>query len=95
MFYENYVCGVDRNYTGYCDPEFDRLVDRQSSETDIGKRRAAGMADSSASSPQTQVRPVIFYTRDATCRQPWVKGLTLMVNSLFNGWRFEDVWLDK
>jgi peptide/nickel transport system substrate-binding protein len=27
--------------------------------------------------------------------QPQVKGLTLMVNSLFNGWRFEDVWLDR
>jgi hypothetical protein len=24
-----------------------------------------------------------------------VKGLTLLVNSLFNGWRMEDVWLDK
>ena len=24
-----------------------------------------------------------------------VKGLTLMVSSLFNGWRMEDVWLDK
>jgi len=24
-----------------------------------------------------------------------VKGLTLMVNSIFNGWRMEDVWLDK
>jgi len=24
-----------------------------------------------------------------------VKGLTLMVNSMFNGWRMEDVWLDK
>jgi len=24
-----------------------------------------------------------------------VKGLTLMVNSLFNGWRMEDIWLDN
>ena len=23
------------------------------------------------------------------------EGLTLMVNSLFNGWRMEDVWLDQ
>jgi peptide/nickel transport system substrate-binding protein len=41
------------------------------------------------------IRPVIFYPVDATCRQPWVKGLTTMVNSIYNGWRFEDVWLDK
>jgi peptide/nickel transport system substrate-binding protein len=24
-----------------------------------------------------------------------VKGLVLQVNSIYNGWRFEDVWLDK
>ena len=24
-----------------------------------------------------------------------VKGLTIMVNSIYNGWRFQDVWLDK
>jgi peptide/nickel transport system substrate-binding protein len=27
--------------------------------------------------------------------QPQVKGVTIMVNSIYNGWRFEDVWLDK
>jgi peptide/nickel transport system substrate-binding protein len=40
-------------------------------------------------------QPVIFYTRQATCRQPHVKGLTIMSNSIYNGWRMEDVWLDK
>jgi hypothetical protein len=24
-----------------------------------------------------------------------VKGLTIMTNSIYNGWRMEDVWLDK
>jgi hypothetical protein len=38
-------------------------------------------------------RPIIFYTRDATCWHSRVKGLTMMVNSVFNGWRMEDVWL--
>ena len=44
---------------------------------------------------EEMVRPVIFYTRAASCWLPRVKGLTIMVTSLFNGWRFEDVWLDK
>jgi hypothetical protein len=35
-------------------------------------------------------RPVIFYPRGGTCRQPWVKGLTIMVSSIYNGWRDED-----
>jgi peptide/nickel transport system substrate-binding protein len=40
-------------------------------------------------------RLIIFYDRRATCWEPRVKGLTLMVNSIFNGWRVEDVWLDN
>jgi peptide/nickel transport system substrate-binding protein len=40
-------------------------------------------------------RPIIFYDRRATCRHPRVKGLTIMVNSISNGARLEDVWLDK
>jgi hypothetical protein len=30
-------------------------------------------------------RPVIFYPRGATCRKPELKGLTIMVNSIYNG----------
>jgi peptide/nickel transport system substrate-binding protein len=41
------------------------------------------------------VRPVLFHPRAAVCKQPWVKGMTQMVNGVYNGSRFEDVWLDK
>ena len=40
-------------------------------------------------------RPIIFYNRFAYCWQPTVKGWTMMVNSIINNWRMEDVWLDK
>jgi peptide/nickel transport system substrate-binding protein len=40
-------------------------------------------------------RPVLLYSSFATCMQPRLKGLTTMTNSRFNGWRMEDVWLDK
>ena len=40
-------------------------------------------------------RPIMLHTKAATCRQPHVKGFTAMANSLYNGWRLEDVWLDK
>jgi peptide/nickel transport system substrate-binding protein len=93
-FYENYVCGAQRNYTGYCNPEVDKMVDAQSAESDVAKRKQMvwaierKLADDDA-------RPIIFYNRAATCWQPYVKGLTLMVNSIYNGSRFEDLWLDK
>jgi peptide/nickel transport system substrate-binding protein len=34
-------------------------------------------------------------TEGGTCWQPQLKGLILMVNSIFNGNRFEDIWLDR
>jgi ABC-type transport system substrate-binding protein len=34
QFYENYVCGSERNYTGYCNPAVDKQVDQQSMESD-------------------------------------------------------------
>jgi peptide/nickel transport system substrate-binding protein len=40
-------------------------------------------------------RPIIFYALAGSCRQPFVKGLTIMSNSIYNGWRMEDVWLDR
>ncbi len=94
QFYENYACGSERNYTGYCNRELDKLIDQQSMESDQEKRKKLvweierRLADDVA-------RPIIFYDRSATCWQPYVKGLTIMVNSIFNGWRMEDVWLDK
>src|SRR5262249_4144217 len=39
LFYENYACGGVGNYTGYCNPEVDKLIDRQSMEPDQNKRR--------------------------------------------------------
>ena len=94
QFYENYVCGAERNDNGYCNPEVDELVDRQSMESDL-QRRHEMVWEIERKLAQDVARPIIFYPRSASCWQPYVKGLTIMVNSLFNGNRMEDVWLDK
>ena len=39
QFYESYVCGAERNYGSYCNPQLDELIDRQSMESDREKRR--------------------------------------------------------
>jgi peptide/nickel transport system substrate-binding protein len=94
MFFENYTCGALRNYGGYCNPELDKLVNQQSMQADAAKRKQLVwqieriLADAA-------VRPVLYYPAGASCWEPWVKGLTLMTNSIYNGWRFEDVWLNK
>ena len=94
QFYENYACGSDRNYTGYCNPEIDKLFDQQSMERDQEKRRHL-VWEIDRKLQEDGARPILYHNRFATCWQPQLKGLTIMVNSLFNGWRMEDVWLDK
>jgi len=93
-FYQNFVCSSARNYMGYCDEEFDRMVDQQSMEADPAKRKKL-VWDIDHKLQEDLARPVIYHLRAATCWQPEVKGLTMMTNSQYNGWRFEDVWLDK
>ena len=84
QFYENYVCGAERNYTGYCNPEVDKLIDRQSIEADPEKRKQL-VWEIERKLAEDGARPIIFYPRGGTCWQPYVKGLTTMVNSIYNG----------
>ena len=94
LFYQNYTCGAERNYTGYCNPEIDQAIDRQSMEPNRDKRKQL-VWEIERKLAEDDARPIIYYLRGATCWHPHVKGLTLMVNSIFNGSRFEDLWLDK
>ena len=89
-----YGCGGDLNYNGYCNPELDRLIDQQSIEADTEKRKQL-VWEIERRLAADGARPIIFYNRGGSCWQPHVKGLTIMVNSITNGWRMEDVWLDK
>jgi peptide/nickel transport system substrate-binding protein len=93
-FYQNYVCNSARNYMGYCDQNFDKMVDQQSMEADPAKRKKL-VWDIDHKLQEDMARPIIYHLRAATCWQPEVKGLTMMTNSQYNGWRFEDVWLDR
>ncbi len=94
QFYENFACGSQRNYTGYCNPELQKLFEQQSMETDQQKRKRL-VWEIDRRLQEDQARPIIYHLRFATCWQPRLKGLKIMVNSVFNGWRFEDIWLDE
>jgi peptide/nickel transport system substrate-binding protein len=93
-FYENYSCKSERNYTNYCNPAIEKLFDQQSAETDVAKRRKL-VWDIDKQLQEDVARPIIFHGRGGTCWQPYVKNITVMVNSSYNGYRYEDVWLDK
>ena len=66
QFYENYVCGAVRNYTGYCNPEVDKLIDQQSAEADREKRKQL-VWEIERKLAEDSARPVIFYPRGGTC----------------------------
>jgi peptide/nickel transport system substrate-binding protein len=93
-FYENYTCNSERNYTQYCNPELEKLIDKQSAETDVETRKKL-VWQIERDLVEDLARPIIMHDRQATCWHPHVKGIVLHVNSIYNGWRFEDVWLDK
>jgi peptide/nickel transport system substrate-binding protein len=93
-FYENYSCKSERNYTGYCNTEVDALIDKQSAEPDGDKRRQI-VWEIERRLAEDGGRPIIFHPKAVHCMYPDVKGFTVMVNSNYNGWRMEDVWLDR
>jgi peptide/nickel transport system substrate-binding protein len=72
----------------------DKLIEQQSIEADTDRRKELVWAIERKLAEDV-ARPVIFYNRTGTCWQPYVKGLTIMVDSLFNSNRREDWWLDR
>ena len=93
-FYENYACGSERNYTDYCNKELQKLFDQQSMEPNFEKRRKL-VWEIDRKLQEDVARPIMYHSRNGTCWQPQVKGVTVMVNSSYNGFRYEDLWLDK
>ena len=93
-FYENYSCTSERNYTHYCNRDLEKLFDVQSAETDIAKRKKL-VWEIDKKIQEDVARPILFHARTGTCWKPYVKNLTIMSNSAYNGYRYEDVWLDK
>jgi peptide/nickel transport system substrate-binding protein len=94
QFFENYGCGSERNYTGYCNRGLEVRFVEQSEMADQEKRKRL-VWEIDKKLQEDGARPIIYHTRLATCMQPQLKGLTIMVNSQYNGWRMEDVWLDR
>ena len=93
-FYENYACGSERNYTHYCNRELEALFDKQSVETDVEKRKKM-VWDIDKKLQEDVARPILMHARSGTCWKPYVRNMTIMSNSAYNGYRYEDVWLDK
>ena len=86
QFFENYGCGSERNYAGYCNAELEKLFIKQSTMADREKRRRL-VWEIDKKLQEDGARPIICHTRAATCMQPQLKGLTQPVRWLARGRR--------
>src|ERR1700731_4092009 len=88
------LCARSTPLASICNPKVHTRMEQQSREGDPERRKPLLWAIERELA-EDGARPIIFYSRGGTCWQPHVKGLTIMVNSIFNGNRREDIWLDK
>ncbi len=93
-FVENYYCKSERNFTNYCNPDVDKLIGEQSKEADLETRKKV-VWEIEKKLVEDAARPVLYHSKNGTCWFPKVKGITRHNNSIYNQWRFEDVWLDN
>jgi peptide/nickel transport system substrate-binding protein len=70
------------------------LIDQQSMTADQEKRKRL-VWEIERRLTEDDAKPLVYFNRGGICWDPKVKGLTVMVNSIYNGWRMEDVWLDN
>ena len=92
--FENYACGSQRNYTGYCNEELMTLFKKQSSLTDQNARKKL-VWEIDAKLQEDVARPMIAHYNAATCVQPRVQGFVRKVNGSYSDWRMENVWLKQ
>jgi peptide/nickel transport system substrate-binding protein len=94
QLFENYRCGSQRNFSGYCSEEIDRLMVEQSQTLDRAKRLAL-VNEIDRKLQADGARPILGWAKQHYVLWPHVKGWVVHENSIYNISRRQDVWLDK
>ena len=94
VFYETYSCGSERNYTNYCNPEIEKLFDQQSRMSDIEARKKL-VWEIDKQLQEDGARPVIQHGQGGHLLAAGDRKAQPVRNTIYNHWRFEDVWLDR
>jgi peptide/nickel transport system substrate-binding protein len=92
-YFENYLCGSQRNYSDYCNRDVDAEIMKMSQEQDKTKRRAM-VWEIERRVALDAARPVLGHALDFQMNWPHVKGY-VPHNSLYSYARFQDAWLDQ
>lgn len=94
QLFENYRCGSQRNFSGYCSEEIDRLMVEQSQTLDRAKRLAL-VHEIDRKLQAEGARPILGWGKQYAVYWPYVKNWAVHENSIYNVSRRQDVWLDK
>ena len=94
QLFENYRCGSQRNFSGYCSEEIDRLMVEQSQILDRAKRLKA-VQEIDRKLQAEGARPVLGWGKQYAVHWPHVKNYPQHENSIYNVHRLQDVWLAK
>jgi len=89
-----FACKSEANFSQYCNLEVEQLLDQQSQEPDTEKRKSLVWRIERIL-VEDVARPIIFHNHAATCWHSHFKGHVQHENSIYNNWRFDNVWLDK
>src|SRR5215469_2952541 len=68
-----YGCGSSLNWDGYCNYDIDKLIEQQSTEGDVARRKQI-LWQIERKLAEEDVRPIIFYPSFSACMRPYVKG---------------------
>lgn len=91
---ENFHCKSENNFTKYCNPDVDKMLDQQSAERDTEKRKRM-VWEIERVLAEEYARPILSHGHTGQCWQPFVKNYVRQENSIYNQWRFEQLWLDR
>jgi peptide/nickel transport system substrate-binding protein len=93
VLFENFACGSERNYSDYCNEDVQKLFVAQSAETHPARRLA--LVHEIDTRLQVDVaRPILAHKLEFFATWPYVHNL-IAHQSVYNYWRFQEVWLDK
>jgi peptide/nickel transport system substrate-binding protein len=91
--FENFKCGSPRNYSEYCNPEVDRLIEEQSQTLDPAKRLQL-VHDLDTRLQLEGARLLLGWSKEYYLMWPFVRNL-VPHQSVYNYGRMQEVWLDK
>ena len=94
VVHEEVLVGQPTQLSGHAGRAVARRADAaQSAERDPEKRKKIAWEIDKKLTNEA-VRPMLYYMYGATCWQPGLKGVNVQVNSIYNNWRLDDVWLE-